>query len=125
MGYLEGWQVRGLDLLLRLQGPQLPHDVVIVAIDNAAYDHLQRQPIPREYLARLIRGLQRSGAVAVALDVTLSTSTTPGAAAALARPLGEFSDGGLSRVVLASPLGATHGPLGAATLGRHVLSGSA
>jgi CHASE2 domain-containing sensor protein len=48
-GLLESWQVRGLDLLLRLQGQRVPHDVVIVAIDEAAFEGLgRRQPLPRE-----------------------------------------------------------------------------
>ena len=37
LGYLESWQVRALDLLQRLQGRVLPHDVVVVAVDEAAF----------------------------------------------------------------------------------------
>src|SRR5438552_3426415 len=56
LGYLEGWQARGLDLLLRLQGHRTPYDVVVVAIDEAAFEGLgRRQPIPRDYLARAAR----------------------------------------------------------------------
>ena len=124
LGYLEGWQARGLDLLLRLQGHRTPYDVVIIAIDEAAFEGLdKRQPIPRDYLARVIRGLQRSGAAAVGLDVTLTTPTAPADDAALARAILEFSDDGVSRVVVAAPL-ATRGPLGAPALGTSVIVGA-
>ncbi len=125
LGYLEGWQARGLDLLLRLQGHRTPYDVVVVAIDEAAFEGLgRRQPIPRDYLARVIRGLQRSGVAAVGLDVTLGTPTTPADDAALARAIRDFSEDGVSRVVVAGPLGAVGGPLGARALGRAVVTGS-
>ena len=124
LGHLEGWQARGLDLLLWLQGHRTAYDVVVVAIDDAAFEGLgKRQPIPRDYLAKVIKGLQRSGAAAVGLDITLTTPTEPAADAALARAMLEFSDDGLSRVVVAGPLGA-RGPLGAPAIGHAVLVGS-
>jgi adenylate cyclase len=125
LGYLESWQARGLDLLLRLKPRDPPHTVVVVAIDDTAFDALERrQPIPRDYLARVIRGVQRSGAVAIGLDITLATPTTPQEDAALARAILEFSDGGVSRVVVAGNLDAGSGPLGAPALGRAVILGS-
>jgi adenylate cyclase len=125
LGYLEAWQARGLDLLLRLKPRDPPHTVVVVAIDDSAFDALERrQPIPRDYLARVIRGVQRSGAVAIGLDITLATPTTPQEDAALARAILEFSDGGVSRVVVAGNLDTGSGPLGAPALGRAVILGS-
>ncbi|PYO27329.1 MAG: adenylate/guanylate cyclase domain-containing protein, partial [Candidatus Rokuibacteriota bacterium] len=72
LGYLEPLQARALDVLLLLGGQRFPSDVVIVAIDDAAFAALEeRQPIPRQHLARVVRGLQRSGAEIVGLDITL------------------------------------------------------
>src|SRR5438876_882475 len=63
MGYFESLQVRALDLLMYLQSPRQPGTIVIVAVDDAAFDALgRRQPIPRDYLARVLRGVGRAGA---------------------------------------------------------------
>ena len=125
LGYLESWQVWAFDTLQQLQGRQPPHDVVIVAIDDAAFEGLgRRQPIPRRYLARVVRGLAKSGAAAVGIDITFTTPTTPGDDAALAKAIVDFSDNGLSRVVLLGPLSDGVGPLSAAALGRSVLVAS-
>jgi adenylate cyclase len=125
LGYLEGWQARALDVLQRLQGRRLPHDVVLVGIDEAAFEGLgRRQPIARDYLARVVRGVAKSGAAAVGIDITFATPTTPGADAALAAAIRDFADGGLSRVVLLGPLAPGAGPLGEATLGPHVVLAS-
>jgi adenylate cyclase len=124
LGHLEGWQARGLDLLLLLQRHRTPYDVVVIEIDDAAFETLgRRQPIPRDYLARVIRGVQRSGAAAVGLDIVLTTPTTPAADEALARAILEFSDDGVSRVVVAGPLG-SRGPLGAPALSTAVIVAS-
>jgi len=125
LGYLEGWQARALDLLQRLQGVRHPSDVVIVAIDEAAFKGLGgRQPIARDYLARVVRGIARSGAAVVAVDIRLDTPTTAAADGALAAAVREFADDGLSRVVLLGPLGGGAAPLGAAALGPAVVLAS-
>jgi CHASE2 domain-containing sensor protein len=63
LGYLEFLQARTLDLLLHVQGQRFPAEVVIVAIDDAAFESLgRRQPLSRAYLAQLLQGLRRSGA---------------------------------------------------------------
>lgn len=112
LGYLERTQARTLDLLMRLRGSQLVSDVVVVAIDEDAFDSFgQRQPMPRDYLARVIRGLHRAGAATVGLDVTFAAATAPAADTALARAIAEFSDGGLSRVVMTSSATPTAGAL--------------
>jgi adenylate cyclase len=126
LGYLESWQVRALDLLQVLQGRRAPSDVVLVVVDSAAFDGLgRRQPIPREYLARVVRGLARSGASVVGLDISFASPTMPEADAALAHAIREFSDAGLSRVVLLGPLDSGQWPMSAAALGEAVLTASA
>ena len=77
LGWLEPLQVRTLDLVQRLGGQRFPPEVVVVAIDEAAFERLgARQPIPRAYLASVLRGLDRSGAAVVGLDIALSVPTT-------------------------------------------------
>ena len=79
LGWLEPIQVRVLDLLQQLGGQRFPPEVVIVAIDQTAFERLgARQPIPRAYLASVLRGLERSGAAVVGLDIAISVPTTPG-----------------------------------------------
>ncbi len=125
LGSLEGWQVHARDLLQRLQGRRLPHDVVLVAVDEAAFEGLgRRQPISRRYLARVVRGLQKSGAAVVGIDITLATPTASPDDAALAGAIREFADNGLSRVVLLGPLGPGAVPLGTLTLGPSVMLAS-
>jgi adenylate cyclase len=125
LGSLESWQVHALDLLQRLQGRRLPHDVVLVAVDEAAFEGLgRRQPISRRYLARVVRGLQKSGAAVVGIDITFATPTASPDDAALAGAIREFSDNGLSRVVLLGPLGPGAVPLGTLTLGPSVMLAS-
>jgi len=125
LGHLELFQRTGLDVLQRLQGRQLPSGVVVVAIDEAAFEGFGgRQPIPRDYLARVIRGIARSGAAALGVDIRFDTPTTPAADAALAAAIRDFSDKGLSRVVMLGPLAANDSPLGAAALGSSVMVAS-
>ncbi|MGH7354813.1 MAG: CHASE2 domain-containing protein [Candidatus Rokuibacteriota bacterium] len=125
LGFLEGWQARGLDLLQAIRGQQHPSDVVIVAIDDTAFDGLGgRQPLPREYLARLVRGLQRSGAAVVGFDVTFASPTTEAEDRALAQAMLDFADDGTSRVVVAGPLVPGSGPLGTPAIIKAVIQGS-
>lgn len=125
MGYLESPQARALDLLLWLQGRQPATEVVIVAVGEGAFESLgYRQPLPRDYLARLIRGLQRSGAAVVGVDIVLNSPTTPAEDAALARAVLEFSEGGVSRVVVADAPGPRGGPLADPFFLRAVVRGS-
>jgi len=125
LGYLESWQVGALDVLQQLQGRRYPSEVFIVAVDDDAFKGFGgRTPIPRDYLARVIRGLAKSGAGAVGVDILFDTATTPEADAALAGAVRDFSDNGLSRVVLLGPLAANDSPLGAAALGPSVVLAS-
>lgn len=127
LGYLEALQARSADLLLRLQGQRLTAEVVVIAIDEAAFESVgRRQPLPREYLTRLLRGLQRAGAAVVGVDIDMSAPTTPADDAALARAIADFSDGGLSRVVLVEPRAPGRGgPLADPALAASVMRGAA
>ncbi len=126
MGYLEFLQVPTLDLMMSLQGQRFASEVVIVAIDEAAFESLgHHQPLSRQYLARLLRALQRSGAAVVGLDVALTSSTTPADDAALAQAILDFHQDGISRVVLAETAGLESGPLADPTFLRAVVRGSA
>jgi CHASE2 domain-containing sensor protein len=112
MGYPEFLQVPTLDLMLRIQGQQFASEVVIVAIDEAAFEALERrQLLSRAYLARLLGVLQRSGAAVVGLDVVLTSPTIPADDAALAQAILDFNQDGLSRVVLAETVRPESGPL--------------
>ena len=125
MGYLESAQALALDLLLRLQAQRYASAVVIVAIDDQAFESVGRlQPISREYLARLLRALQRSGAAVVGLDIDLTAPTTPAEDAALGRALLEFSQDGVSRVVVPGTTTPRSGPLADPTVRRALVRGT-
>ena len=125
LGYLEPLETRAVDLLLFLRGQQFPASVVIVAIDDATFESLgHRQPLPRPYVARLVRGLQRSGAAVVGLDIALTTPTTSSGDAALAQAIRDFSDAGVSRVVLVETMASGTGPLADPALLSAVVRGS-
>ena len=125
LGYFERWQVWAFDILQQLQGRQPPHDVVLIAIDEAAFEGLgRRNPISRRYLARVVRGLQKGGVAVIGIDIMFSTPTASPEDAALAGAIRAFSDNGLSRVVLLGPLGPGAVPLGTASLGPSVLLAS-
>jgi adenylate cyclase len=126
-GWLEPLQVRTLDLVQQLGGQRFPPEVVIVAIDEAAFEKLgARQPIPRGYLARVLRGLDRSGAAVVGLDIALSVATTPAEDAALAEALRGLAGGPgrRHRVVLVDARPPESGPLADSTLLAAVPRGS-
>ena len=128
LGWLEPLQVRTLDLIQHLGGQRFPPEVVIIAIDEAAFETLgARQPIPRGYLARVLRGLDRSGVAVVGLDIALSVPTTPGDDAALAGAIRQLSgDGrdGRRRLVLVDARIPDSGPLADPVLLRTVPRGS-
>jgi adenylate cyclase len=114
LGWLEPLQARTLDVIQHLGGQRVPPEVVIVAIDDAAFEKLgARQPIPRPYLARVLRGLGRTGAAVVGLDIALSVPTTAEDDADLARAIREIAgDAGASgRLVLVHTPHPASGPL--------------
>src|ERR1700675_646972 len=112
MGYLESLQARALDLLIYLQSPRQPSGLVIVAIDDAAFDALgRRQPLPRDYLARVLRGVSRAGAVVVGVDIALRTASAPEDDRAMAAAIVEFGARGERRLVVAGTALPSTGPL--------------
>ena len=123
-GYLEATQARALDLVMRLRADRLVSDVVVVAIDEAAFEALgQRQPLPRGYLATLVRSLQRAGAAVVGLDVSFAAATAEDAALAAAIR-GFVGEDGASRVVLTTGAVPERGPLADPALARTTVRGS-
>jgi adenylate cyclase len=123
MGYLESLQARALDLLIYLQSPRQPSGLVIVAIDDAAFDALgRRQPLPRDYLARVLRGVTRAGAASVGFDISLSTADEPAADGALARAIADFGARGEGRLVVAGAALPKRGPLADPAVARIVVT---
>ena len=121
MGYFESLQVRALDLLMYLQSPRQPGTIVIVAVDDAAFDALgRRQPIPRDYLARVLRGVGRAGAATVGFDISLRTAGPTAEDAALAQAIAEFSERG-RRLVVASATLPDRGPLADSSLAKLIV----
>jgi adenylate cyclase len=78
LGYFSGYQGKALDLYFWAQGRARAPEIALVAIDDTAFHRLnERQPIPRDYLAGLIRGLRKSGARLIGLDVDVRSPTIP------------------------------------------------
>ena len=122
MGYLESLQARALDLLIYLQSPRQPSGLVIVAIDDAAFDALgRRQPLPRDYLARVLRGVTRAGAVVIGLDISLRTASAPEDDRAMAAAIAGLEGRGDRLVVAGTSLPPT-GPLADPALQRIVVT---
>src|SRR5206468_1976047 len=123
MGYLESVQARALDLLIYLQSPRQPSGRVIVAIDDAAFDALgRRQPLPRDYLARILRGVTRAGAVVIGLDLSLRTASAPADDRAMAAAIADLGARGDRRLVVAGPSLPPSGPLAGPALRRIVVT---
>src|SRR5260370_34541411 len=123
MGSLGWLQARALDLLIYLQSPRQPSGLVIVAIDDAAFDALdRRQPLPRDYLARVLRGVTRAGATTVGFDISLTSPGTPDGDLALARSILEAAAGGGGRLIVAGPTLPTRGPPSPAPAAAAVVS---
>lgn len=121
-GVLEPIQAKSLDLLMQLRGAEYPADVVILAIDDRAFLALgERQPLSRAYIARLVRAAQRLGASVVGLDFDFAVATDEDSE--LAAAVQEFSDRGVSRVVLSDPLPPA-GPLAALARSGTVVRGA-
>ncbi|HEX5080377.1 MAG TPA: EAL domain-containing protein [Geminicoccaceae bacterium] len=99
--YLAGWfdpLERTLsDLRAGLVERPASGDLVIVAIDPASLQALERWPWPRRYHAEAIRRLLAAGAARIAYDVDLSAASQPQDDRALAAAL---ADAGPERIVL-------------------------
>ncbi len=76
MGYFEPVQRKALDLMVWWKEKDRPSHIVIVAIDDEAFQYLgDRQPLPRKQLADLIDLLKKCGATVIGLDVELKART--------------------------------------------------
>ncbi|HXZ43987.1 MAG TPA: CHASE2 domain-containing protein, partial [archaeon] len=113
LGYFSGYQGKAVDFYFWLRDQSRAPEIVLVAIDDAAFLALnEQQPLPRDYLAAVIRGLRKSGARLIGLDVDLRRPTVPAndrvlAEALLGRP-GDLA----GQVVVAQTLVAEHLPTG-------------
>ena len=105
LGWLEPIQARMLDLIQKFQGQKFTSDIVVIAIDQDAFEALgQRTPISRKYMAQLVDGLRRSGAAVVGIDFEYTSPTSLEDDTALVNAIKKFSDHGVSRVVLGDVL---------------------
>lgn len=126
MGYLESLQARALDLLIYLQSPRQPSGLVIVAIDDAAFDALgRRQPLPRDYLARVLRGVTRAGATVIGLDISLRTVSAPADDRAMAEAIADLGAHADRRFVVAGAALPPTGPLSDPAIRRLVTTSAA
>lgn len=88
LGYFSGYQGMLLDAYLWLRGATRASEIVIVGIDDDAFQRLgERQPIPRDYVAGVVRGVRKSGARLIGLDLDLRRPTAVQGDAALAAAL--------------------------------------
>ncbi|HKY33534.1 MAG TPA: adenylate/guanylate cyclase domain-containing protein [Candidatus Polarisedimenticolia bacterium] len=80
-GWLELYELRTIDLMMRARGPA-PADprVAICDIDAAGVDHFGQWPWPRHLLARLVDRLAEGGASVIAFDVVFSEPSRGGTA---------------------------------------------
>ena len=100
MGYLQGIEAKALDLLMWLRGTVNSPQIVLVQIDDKAFENLgEKQPLPRAYLPSLISLVARGGAKVIALDIELKVPTNPDEDAALLNTVHSTSESGISRVV--------------------------
>lgn len=113
LGYLQGLQLWALDLVQHIQGQQFPPGIVVVGITDEEFEgELQgRTPVSRAYIAKVIDGLRRAGAIAVLLDFDFTTPTEPEKDRQLAEAILKFSDNGISRVVFTDGAVKGRGPL--------------
>ncbi len=112
-GYFFGYQDKALDLYFWARGRTRAPEIVLVAIDDAAFQRLnERQPLPRDYLAGVIRGLRKSGARLIGLDVDLRRSTVAADDRALAASLRGAPNDPAGPVIVARTLRAVSTPDG-------------
>ncbi len=78
LGYFSGYQGKVVDFYYWARQQTRAPEIVLVAIDDAAFSRLnEQQPLPRGYLAAVIRGLRKSGARLIGLDVDLRRPSVP------------------------------------------------
>ncbi|MBP1775615.1 MAG: adenylate/guanylate cyclase with Chase sensor [candidate division NC10 bacterium] len=85
LGYFFDFQAKALGAYFWWRGQTRAPEIVLVAVDDAAFQRLnERQPLPRRYLAAVVRGLRKSGARLIVLDMDLRRPTVPADDRALA-----------------------------------------
>ncbi len=79
-GTLEPYELKSMDLMMRLRGPA-PADprVVVCDIDAVGVDRIGQWPWPRDVLASLVDRLAEGGARVIAFDVVFSEPARAGA----------------------------------------------
>jgi class 3 adenylate cyclase/CHASE2 domain-containing sensor protein len=113
IGVLSGWETRAMDTFLFLRQRQPEPEIVLVTIDDDAFESLgEQQPLPRQYLSTLAAFLLRSGARVVALDFVVKTATDPAADAALVELSERVEREGKGRLVFAAVARPRPGPEG-------------
>jgi len=101
LGYLDVIEAKALDLLMRLRGQQRSAEIVLVKIDDQAFEKLgEKQPLSRSYIAGLIEVVARGGAKVIGLDIELKVPTDPAEDGRLLRVIQSVEEAGLSKVVL-------------------------
>lgn len=101
LGYLDIIEAKALDLLMQLRGQQRSPEIVLVQIDDLAFEKLkERQPLPRSYLASLIEVAARGGAKVIGLDIELKVATDSTEDAHLLKAIQSAEESKVSRVVL-------------------------
>lgn len=114
LGYLRGFQGWALDLVQHVQGQQVPKGIVVVGITDDEFEEELggRTPVSRAYIANVIRGLQRLGAVAVLLDFDFTSPTELENDRKLADAILAFADDkGISKVIFTDGAVKGKGPL--------------
>jgi adenylate cyclase len=100
LGYLEYVEGKALDFLMLVRGQQRSAEIVLVQIDDDAFEKLgERQPLARSYIARLIDIAARGGARVIGLDIELKVATDPGEDQRLLAAIDGAAENGVSRVV--------------------------
>src|SRR5689334_10931791 len=101
LGYLDLFEAKALDFLIALRGRQRSPEIVLVKIDDQAFENLgERQPLPRSYLAGLIEVAPRAVARVIDVDIELKVPTNPADVERLLRVIEDVEAAGRSRIVL-------------------------
>jgi adenylate cyclase len=100
MGYLDTIEAKALDFLMLWRGQQRSPEIVLVQIDDQAFEKLgERQPLPRSYVAGLIEVIARGGAKVIGLDVDLKITTDPREDELLLKAIEAAEENNLSKIV--------------------------
>jgi class 3 adenylate cyclase/CHASE2 domain-containing sensor protein len=104
-GYFFDNQAKALDVFFWLRGQTRAPEIVLVAIDDTAFQRMnERQPLSRAYLAAVVRGLRKSGARLIVMDIDLRRSTVPAEDRALASAIRGGTGDSAGPVVVARTL---------------------